>query len=40
MVMSERFEVYKYNGGKKEKKNRTEIVGKKREGIQFWRGYA
>lgn len=29
MVMTERFEVYKYNGGKK-KKNNTDIRGKKK----------
>lgn len=37
MVMTERFEVYKYNGGKK-KKNRTAILGEKNKA--FWRGYA
>lgn len=38
MVMTERFEVYKNNGGKKEEKKNSD-VRRKKEGIQFWRGY-
>lgn len=41
MVMTERFEVCKYSGGRKEEKQKRDIKKKERErkSIQFWRSY-
>lgn len=35
MILTERFEVYKYNGGKKEEKQNSFILGEKKKTFHF-----